>query len=201
MKSNSDGKLRPKNIRYIILGLGLVCAFLITAVSIYMVNYGPKSKNERAIEAVMTSLLTCPDVELTQLMELSSLHVGEGFIEEPKVEDVERLNNKINDMFGPYVTEKTLGYIMYSTLRYHFIAEEKGSEVRVKDIEINQDKKDSRSYTFTVHLNYTSPNMDKNELIVNGRAQCLEPGKISFLRFEDDFYKNEFVIRNVQGSY
>ena len=199
MISNSDTKLRPKNIKYIILGLGLLCAIIITAVSIYMVKYSPRSKNERAIKAVITSLLTCPDVELTGLMELSVLKVGPGFVEEPKAEDVERLNNKINDMFGPYVTEKTLGYIMYSPLKYHSIAEEKGSEIRVEDIEINQDKKDSRSFTFTVHLNYTSPDIDKNELIVNGRAQCLEEGKISFLRFEDDFYKNEFVIRNVQG--
>ena len=198
MISNSDTKLRPKNIKYIILGLGLLCAIIITAVSIYMVKYSPRSKNERAIKAVITSLLTCPDTELIGLLELSSLKVGPGFEEEPKAEDFERLNNKIYDMFGPYVTEKTLGYIMYSTLQYHYIAEEKGSEMRVEDIKINQDKKDSRSFTFTVHLNYTSPNGDK-ELIVNGRAQCLEAGKISFLRFADDFYKNEYVKRNVQG--
>ena len=169
-----------------------MCTILLIVVSIYMVVYSPRSKNEKAIETVITSLLTCPDVELNGLMERSALIVGPGFVEEPKPEEVERFNNKIKDMFGSYLTEETLDYIKTSALRYHSVAEEKGISMRIEEMEINQDKKDSRSFTFTVHLNYTSPKGDQG-LNVNGRAQCLEAGKISFLRFSDDFFKNDFI--------
>ncbi len=192
MKSNSNGNYRPKKIKYIIIGI-VLASTIITIVSIYRINFSPRSKNERAIEAVMKSLLTCPDIELNRLIELSALKVGPGFVEEPKPEDFERYNNKVNDMFGSYLTEITLDYIKASAFRYHTIAEEKGSEIQVEDIEINQDNIDSRNYTFTLHLYYTSPDADKKQLVVNGRAQCLEAGKITFLRFSDDFFKNEFV--------
>jgi hypothetical protein len=198
MESNSDGNHlhQTKKIKHIIIGLGFLCTLIITIVSIYLVTYSPRSKNERAIEAVITSLLTCPDIELNQLMELCALKVGPGFIEEPKPDDLERLDIKMKDMFGSYLTENTLDYIKTSALRYHSITEEKGCEMRVEDIEINQDNKDSRNYTFTIHLKYTSPNIEKKQLVVNGRAQCLEVGKITFLRFSDDFFKNEFMNSN-----
>lgn len=198
MKSNSDENHlhRSKKIKYIILGIGLLCTLIISIVIIYVVNYSPRSKNERAIETVITSLLTCPDIELTQLMELSAIKVGPGFIEEPKPEDLERFNNKMKDMFEPYLTENTLNYIITSGLRYHLIAKEKGCEMRVEDIKINQDKKDFRNYTFTIHLKYASLNIEEKQLVVNGRAQCLEVGKITFLRFSYDFFKNEFMYSN-----
>jgi hypothetical protein len=187
---------RSKKIKYIFIGIGLLCTLIITIFISYVVTYSPRSKNEKAIEAVITSLLTCPDIELTQLMELSAIKVGPGFIEEPKPDDLERFDNKMKDMFGPYLTDKTLDYIVTSALRYHSITKEKGCEMWVEDIEINQDKKDSRNYTFTIHLKYASPNIDEKQLVVNGRAQCLEVGKITFLRFSDDFFKNEFMYSN-----
>lgn len=198
MKSNSDKNHlhRSKKIKYLIIGLGLLCTFIITIVSIYVVIYSPRNKNERAIEAVITSLLTCPDIELTQLMDLNATRIGPGFIEEPKPDVLERFDNKMKEMFGPYLTENTLDYIITSALRYHLIAKEKGCEMRVENIEINRDKKDSRNYTFTIHLKYASPTIEEKQLVVNGRAQCLEVGKITFLRFSDDFFKNEFMYSN-----
>lgn len=198
MKSYSDEKhlQQSKKVKYIIIGLGLLCTLIITIVSINMVTYSPRSKNEKAIKAVMTSLLTGPDTELTRLMELCATRVGPGFVEEPKPEDLERFDNKMKDMFGSYVSEETLNYIMTSGLQYHFISEEKGYEMRVEEIDINQDKKDSRNYTFTINLKYTNSIKETKQLVVNGRAQCLEAGKITFLRFADDFFMNEFMNSN-----
>lgn len=198
MKSDSDGNHlhQSKKIKYIMIGLGLLCILIITIVSIYVVTYSPRSKNERAIKAVVTSLLTSPDIELIQLMELCATKVGQDFIEEPKPEDLERFDNKMKVMFGPYLTENTLHYIKMSALRYHLITEEKGYETRVEDIEINQDSKDSRNYTFTIHLEYSGTNIQAKKLVVSGRAQCLETGKITFLRFSDDFFKNELMNSN-----
>jgi hypothetical protein len=198
METNSDGNhfRQSKKIKYVIIGLGLLSTLIITIVSIYGVVYSPRSKNERAIEAVITSLLTCPDTELTQLMELCATKVGPGFIEEPKTDDLERFDDKMKDMFGSYLTEDTLAYIITNALRYHTIAEEKGVEMWVDDIEINHDNKDSRNYTFTIQLNYASPSIGERQLFVSGRAQCLEVGKITFLRFSDDFFKNEYMNNN-----
>lgn len=198
MESNSDEKhlQEPRKMKNIIIRLGLLFTLIIAIVSIQMVIYSPRSKNEKAITAVMTSLLTCPDIELTQLMELCATKVGPGFVEEPKADDIERFDNKMKDMFGSYATENTINYIMTSALQYHSISEEKGYEVRIEEIEINQDKKDSRNYTFTIHLKYSSPIMETKQFDVNGRAQCLEVGKITFLRFSEDFFRNEFMNSN-----
>ena len=181
-----------KKRKYIIIGMALLSILIITLVSIYVVTLRPRMRNEKAIDAVLTSLLTCPDIELTQLMELCATKIGPGYIEEPKPEDLERFDNKMNDMFDSYLTENTLGYIKFSALHYHTIAEEKGYEMQVDNIEINQDKNDSRNYTFTIYLNYGNHDNEK-KLVVTGRAQCLEVGKITFLRFSDDFFINEFM--------
>ena len=195
MESNSNVKhLNPSRItKFTIIRLGLLCTLLIIIVSNYIVTYHTRNKNERAIESVLTSLLTCPDIELLQLLELCTLKVGPGFIEEPKPEDVVRFDNKINDMFGSYLTEKSLDYIKTSGLRYHLIADIKGYQMTVENIEINQDQKDPLNYTFAIHLSYTSSNVENKKLIVNGRAQCLEEGKITFIRFSDNFFLNEFI--------
>ncbi len=187
---------QPKKIKNTIIGLGLLCALITAVVSIQMVTYSPRSKNEKAIKTVMTSLLTGPDTELTRLMELCATRVGPGFVEEPKPEDLERLDNKMKDMFGSYVSEETLNYIMTSGLLYHSISEEKGYEIRIEKIDINQDKKDDRNYTFTIRLEYSNPTIGTKQFVVNGRAQCLEAGKITFLRFSDDFFQNEFMNSN-----
>ncbi len=192
-KAKSNPLHQTKKLRYIIIGIGILCALIITIVSIYVVNYSPRSKDERAIKAVMTSLLTCPDVELTQLMELNALKVGPGFVEEPSPDNVERFNSKMKAMFGAYLSENALDYIKTSALRYHSIAEENGYKMLVDDIKINQDDKESRNYTFTLHLQYTSPNIEEKQLVVSGRAQCLEVGKITFLSFSDDFFMNEIM--------
>jgi hypothetical protein len=196
INSNKKHLQQSKKIKYIITGLGLLCTLIIIIFSIYMVTYSPIRKNERAIEAVMTSLLTCPDPELTQLMELCATKIGPGYVEEPKLYDLDRFDNKMKEMFGSYVTEQTLNYIITSALQYHSISERKGYEMQVEEIDIIQDKKDSRSYTFTIHLKYTSSAKETKQLDVNGRAQCLEVGKITFLRFSDDFFKNEFMNKN-----
>lgn len=186
-------KFESKKRKYIIIGLALLSTLIIAIISIYMVTLRPRMRNEKAIDAVLTSLLTCPDVELTQLMELCAIKIGSGYIEEPKPENLERLDNKMKEMFDSYLTENTLEYIKTSALQYHSIAEEKGYKMLVDNIEINQDRNDSRNYTFNIHLKYSGSDNEKNQMVVTGRAQCLEVGKITFLRFSDDFYINEFM--------
>lgn len=192
-------KLDSKKRKYIIVGVALLSVLIIAIVSIYRVTCSPRVKNEKAIKAVITSLLTCPDVELNQLMKLCTTKLGPepGDIEKPKPEDLERFDNKMKDMFGKYVTNNTLEYIQTSrALGYHVFTEEKRYEMLVEDLEINQDKNDSRNYTFTVHIKYGSPDNEKKQLVVTGRAQCVEVGKITFLKFSDDFFNNEFMNSN-----
>lgn len=189
-------RIESKKRKYMI-GVTLLTILMIAIVSIYVVTHSSRMKNEKAIETVVTSLLTCPDVELTRLMELSATKVGlGGYIEEPKPEDLELFDNKMKDMFATYLTDNTLDYIKTSALRYHALTEKKGYEMMVDDIEINQDKNDSRNYTFTVHLKYGSPDNAKKQMVVTGRAQCIEVGKVTFLRFSDDFFFNEFMKSN-----
>jgi len=193
LQSSNDKK--PKYYLIILIG-SMTCFLLLFLFGFRIINrININDKNQEALQTVISSLFTCPDNNWTEnsQVERSAETEKEGIVKDSMYS--EEYLKKLEEIYSPYFTEK-----MYKSFIPLYANLNKSSafqinyQVAVDHIDFVQDKKDPRSYTFTIFINYgpTGGKLENTE--VTGEAQCLEKGKISFLQFYENFYS---VLTNI----
>lgn len=159
------------------------------------------SKNKEAIQTVLTRGFTCPDKDLIDILnrmksEGNMTTIGKD-VENPVYVNDTELENKLHELYGPYFTDKAYdSFINKYAIPNSTIADQYGYQITVEKVDVIQDEKDSIGYSFVVYLNYGKNEEDRINGEVTGSAQCLEEGKISYIRFVDDSGMTKKILEN-----
>ncbi len=159
------------------------------------------SKNKEAIQTVLTRGFTCPDKDLIDILnrmksEGNMTTIGKD-VENPVYVNDTELENKLYELYGPYFTDKAYdSFISKYAITNSTIADQYGYQIKVEKVDVIQDEKDSISYSFIIYLNYGKNEEDRINGEVTGSAQCLEEGKISYIRFVDDSGMTKNILEN-----
>ncbi|MHB8130377.1 MAG: hypothetical protein ACYDEX_15395 [Mobilitalea sp.] len=195
LRSSTDKK--PKYYLVILIG-SIICFLLLFFFGFRIITkINTDDKNQEALQTVIYSLFTCPDSDWIQNFQNDkSKEAGNEEYIKDSMYSKEYLK-KLEEIYSPYFTDKMYkrNIPLYVNLNqataFHI-----NYQVNVDHIDIVQDKKDPRSYTFTIFINYGPVDGKLENTEVTGKAQCLEKGKISFLRFNEDFSSLLMNIEN-----
>jgi hypothetical protein len=155
-------------------------------------NKSTDQMNRESIDALLKIIYTSPDEELVKLIPYTKSYTGS---DEP--EDVIISLNQVTDrllaLYQPYCTEKESLVLMYSGshLRFQEFADTYGYQISVDHVEIQQNENDPRNYDFEVFLQYGPVGGELISLTDSGSVQCLEEGKVTYLRL----YENKLLYK------
>lgn len=145
--------------------------------------------NKRSIEEVLRKSLTCPS--LTSLENFNPTTEGISIIgknadKTSEKSDKNPIGEELKSMYEPYLTENYYKkFIGTHAMTFEIIARRSGYEIRVVSVNIIPKENDSIGYNFKVNVTYWKDIEDKSTTDVLGTAQCLEEGKISYLKYTD----------------
>lgn len=159
------------------------------------------SKNKEAIQTVLTREFTCPDKDLIDILNRMKSEgkitiIGKD-VENPVYVNNTELENKLHELYGPNFNDKAYdSFISKYAIPNSTIADQYGYQITVEKVDVKQDEKDSIGYSFVIYLNYGKNEEDRINGEVTGSAQCLEEGKISYIRFVDDSGMTRKMLEN-----
>lgn len=136
----------------------------------------PEDKNIEVIQTVLELNLNAPDEEAIRLLEEPySSEEADGFLN--------NYNEYVQETYGPYFTEK--GYEEFvmtaQASLFHIPASINGYQLKVKDIEMEQNEVTPTNYNFAVTLDYVKQ-ADSREIEITGIAIVRE-GKIAKITY------------------
>lgn len=165
----------------------LFIGFLVLLLILSTVGCRQKDDEEKAqmkaLETVVTDLLSGPDEALVQALNDEATIIVQGVEESGSPPENDKLST-VEKEFGGYFTGDALNRFAGDYLSpYQLFASNSGAEIKTKEVNIT--KTDS-GYDFSARVQYTKGE-ESGIANVQGDAQLLENGKInSFRIFSDD---------------
>lgn len=152
-----------------------------------------KSENDpnvQSIKTVLNEALTVPNEQLVNaiLYPIEKLQSGEEVTESTILKSKNELDTLLKDTYQDYFTE--YGYEKFTIQtsipsHYSLYADGAGYQIIVKNIEVNEDKKNPDRYSFEATLEYTTDEDETKTVVANGRVE-FEDDKIASLDINDD---------------
>lgn len=141
----------------------------------------PQDKNIEVIKTVLELDLNAPDEEAIRLLHepyssKEAEQANEGFLEE--------YQRYTKETYGPYFTESGFEQFIMTNqaFMFHMRAERHGYQLKVKNIEVEQNEVTPTNYNFTVTLDYKKNDEDKKEIEMTGIAIVRE-GEIAKITY------------------
>jgi hypothetical protein len=167
----------------------LFCILLTTILGIWFLhnNKSEDKMNRESIDALLKIIFISPNKDLVKHIPFTTSYTGSD-APEATVGELNQLTDLLMEQYLPYCTEKESKNLMMASpqVRFQMFTDTYGYQISVDHIEIQQNKTDPRNYDFKVYLLYGPVGSEQTAIIDSGSVQCLEKGKVSYLRFYDN---------------
>ena len=193
-------KLKKKAVFGICVGLIIILAIIIIAFPL-LEKMKSKNKNEKAIQAVVEQIFTCPNEELIKLYSDMSEAVDDkidSLSPDIKIysltdEDFSKIENKLEEMYAPYILSSWYeSFMKHMQMNFVIYSISKDYEIEVDHIEITQNETISTNYSFTIDIHYGLIDGEKKDIEIKGSAQFTDVnGKISYIKIFDNELRSE----------
>ncbi|GGB72099.1 hypothetical protein [Fictibacillus barbaricus] len=140
----------------------------------------PPDENITIINKVLKHQFTGPDKNLVKLLNDPENATIIGGDKETSDGNPTQLDLYLEEMYKPSFTEEMYSqFIGEYALTYQGLAEWKGYEIKINQIEIKQNKDNDKNYYFTANVNYQSKGSSEKSTTIKGNVHFSEDDKIS----------------------
>lgn len=158
----------------------------------------PLDQNVKTIKTVLVKQFTGPDLKLIELLnsEENGTVIGEDGGKQPKSPtELEKYYEKI---YQAYFTENMYNsFIAANAFHYQFLAHNKGYQLTVDHIDVEEIETTEGAYEFKVNVLSGKEGTEQKNAVVSGRVYFNKDGKITKIRYLDDGE----LIKNEKGTY